>query len=182
MSTASVVDQLGVFFGGPYDTTQRRYGTPQVAGLGAVRRGRPKDSDASEFVLGQQVGTISGAVMFVRVVGGGERRIGFAGPTDGGKKVAHFIHLTIWIRSTASDAEDVDDFTHTLLDAIRARIHGDRTCGSNGLENGGFEVGEDYDGPGSDLIEWDLSDVVTSANLSKQTLTVQFSASEYIQA
>lgn len=185
MSSSSVIDQIGVFFGGAYVAAFKCYNTPQVAGLGAVRRGKPKDADAAQWYLGMPAGTAFGSVMVVRLSDGAEKRVAFAGPVSGGKKVSHEVVLQVFVRSTALDAEDVEDYTRTLLDALRDRLHSDRTCGSGGLDGQptpGFEIGEDYDGPGSDLIEWHLSDVETSANLSKQYLTIHFSASEYIEA
>lgn len=182
MSSSSVVDQICKFFGGPYVAAFKYYGTPQVTGLGAVRRALPKDADATQWYLGMPDGTESGSVMRVRVQTGAETRVAFAGATSGGKKVAHNVELLVQVRSTARDAEDVEDYTRSLLDAIRDHIHADRTCGSGGLEVGGFQAGEDYEGPGTDVIEWEMSEVDTSAGGSKQTLAIRFSASEYIQA
>lgn len=182
MSSTSVLDQVCQFFGGAYQPQFRYYGTPQIAGLGVVRRALPKKTDDAEFYLGMPPGTESGSVMRVRIVAGAETRVAFAGATSGGKKVSHSVELRVQIQSTGRDAEDIEDFTLTVLDAIRDRIHGDRTCGSGGLENGGFQVGEDYDGPGSPVIEWHMSEVDTSVNVSKQVLTLTMSASEYIVA
>lgn len=183
MSSTSVVNQLGVYFGGPYVAAFKYYGTPTIPGLGAVRRGKPKDADAAQWYLGMAAGTESGSVMVVRISDGAEIRVAYAGPVDGGKKVSHTAVLQVYVRSTARDAEDVEDFTRALLDAIRDRIHADRTCGSGGFENGtGFQVGEDVEGPGSNLIEWHMSEVETSAGLCKQYLEISFTASEYIEA
>jgi len=182
VSSTSVIDQLCEFFGGAYQEQFRYYGTPQVPGLGAVRKALPRDADVAQWYLGMPDGTESGSVMRVRLQTGAETRVASAGQFSGAKKVAHNVELKILIRSTARDVEDVEDYSRGLLDAIRTRIHGDRTCGSGGIEQGKFQVGEDYEGPGSDLIEWDLSEVETSSNLSKQTLTITFSASEYIEA
>ena len=182
MSSSSVIDQICVFFGGAYQEQNRYYGTPQVPGLGAVRKALPKNADKAQWYLGMIDGTASGSVMRVRLQSGAETRVAMAGAHSGGKKVAHFVELLIQVQSTSLDAEDVEDYTRGLLDAIRDRIHSDRTCGSGGFEVGGFQVGEDYEGPGSDLIAWELSEVETSAGLSKQALTITFSASEYIEA
>jgi hypothetical protein len=182
MSSITVVDQIAVYFGGPYQTAFKYYSSSPITGMGAVRRALPKNADRSQWFLNQAAGTASGAVMRVRATHGAETRVADGGATSGYKKVAHFIELLVQVRSTERDAEDVEDFTRGLLEAIRGLIHADRTCGSGGIEAGKFQVGEDDEGPGSDLIEWELSEVETSAEESKQTLTITFSASEYIEA
>lgn len=182
MSSNSVLDQIGVFFGGAYQPQFKYYGTAQIPGLGVVRRGKPKDDDRAQYYLGMVDGTESGSILVIRIGDGAETRVAMAGATSGAKKVSHSVELHFFVVSTARDVEDVEDYTRDLLDAARDRIHGDRTCGSSGLENGGFQVGEDYDGPGSPVIEWTLSEVETSAGLSKQKLVITMSASEYIEA
>lgn len=179
MGLASVVNQIGIYFGGTYDAGNHRYGTPQVAGLGAVRRGRPKRLDAAEYYLGQSQGTASGSVMFVGRAGeGSDRRVAFGGPTSGVKRIAHPIQLVVWVRSTALYAEDCEDYTIGLRDAITDRIHADRELGSGGWSNGGFQVGEGA----SPWIRWRLSDVATQEDVQHQTLTVSFDAVEMIFA
>lgn len=182
MSSTSVVDQICQYFGGAYQEQMRYYGTPTVPGLGAVRRAWAKSADKAQWYLGMPEGTENGSVMRVRISTGAEVRVAMAGQYSGGKKVAHNVELLVEAQSTGRSAEDIEDYTRQLLDDIRERIHADRTCGSMGFENGGFQVGEDYDGPGSPVIDWEFSDVVTSAGLSKQSLTITFSASEYIEA
>lgn len=182
MSAVSVVDGICRYFGGAYQEQFKYYGTPTVPGLGAVRRGKPKDSDKAQWFLGMPPGTATGSVLMVRIDTGAEIRVAMAGQFSGYKKVAHDVELHFFVRSFERDAEDLEDFTRQLCDDVRARIHADRTCGSGGIELGGFQVGEDYDEPGSPLITWTFSEVETSANESKQKLTIVFSASEYIQA
>lgn len=184
MSTPSVLNQLGVYFGGLYDATLRRYGTPQVTGLGAVRRGKAKRLDPAEFYLGMSADPTpaNGAVMFVHELGGTERRVAVAGATDGVKKVTHDVELEIWCRSTEAYAEDASDAVYALKEAIFARIHADRTCGSGGFEAGGFQVGEDREGGGTPFLAWEIAGPETSAEVTKHTLTVAFTATEYIHA
>lgn len=182
MSTRTVVDQICRYFGGAYQEQFRYYGTPAVPGLGAVRRAWAKNADKAQWYLGMPDGSENGSVMRVRVSTGAEIRVAMAGQFSGGKKVAHNVELLVEAQSTGRSAEDIEDYTQQLLDDIRARIHADRTCGSGGFELGGFQVGEDYDGPGSPVIEWEFSDVATSSGLSKQSLHITFSASEYIEA
>ena len=182
MTTPSVINQLGVYFGGAYDTTLRRYGTAQVTGLGAVRRAKPKRLDPAEFYLGMAAGAEAGAVMFVHELGGSERRVAVAGATSGVKKVTHDIELELWCRSTESYAEDAADAVYALKEAIFARIHADRTCGSGGFEAGGFQVGEDREGGGTPFLAWEISEAESSVEVTKHTLTISFTATEYIHA
>lgn len=179
MSASSVLNQIGVWFGGAYDAGNHRYGTPQVTGLGAVRRGRPKRLDTAEYYLGAAQGTATGSVMFIGRAGEGtDRRVAFGGATSGIKRIAHPIQLTVWVRSTAAYAEDCEDYTVALRDAILDRIHTDRSLGSGGWEAGGFYVGEG----GPPWIRWRISDVATAEDVNHQTLTVAFDAVEYIYA
>ena len=176
MTVTAVRNQLCVFFGGTYDTVTRTYRTPQVVGLGAVRRAFAKRDDHVDYTLGQV--TDHGCQMVVQLSEGSERRIAAAGPTLGLKERRHRIDLHCFIRSTAAFAEDAQDYADTLREAILDRIHADRTCGSGGFEVGGFQVGE---GSGVD-IDWHLSQASTVVELTKFYLLITTTALENIQA
>jgi hypothetical protein len=176
MTAAVVLDQLCTFFGGAYDPDTRTYRDPQVAGLGAVRRAFPKRDDKIYYTLGAT--TDHGCVMVVQLRHGDERRIAVGGATSGVKQCRYLAELHCFIRSTAAYAEDAYDYACDLREAIIARVHGDRTCGSGGIEVGGFQVGEG-DSP---RFEWDLPPAETHAELTKLYLHIAFDVLEYVQA
>lgn len=177
MGAIEVIDGLCRYFGGPFDADTRSYRTPQVAGLGAVRRAFPKRDDKIDYTLGA-AGAEHGCVMTVQLSHGEERRVAVAGPESGLKRVEYLAELHCFIRSTAAYAEDAADYAHGLRDALIAHVHADRTCGSGGFEVGGFQVGEG-DGP---RLEWDLSPAESHSELTKLYLAIRFDVLEFIQA
>lgn len=172
MTAASVRDQICVYFGGAYDDATRTYLTPRVDGLGVVRRSWARSDNPHDYTLGLW-GEETGAQLIVQVAGGRERRA-----NTHAKAVAHRINLLVFVRSILEYPEDCEDFTFRMLDAIRDRIHDDRTCGSGGFELGGFQVGEG-DEPEFD---WDIDPVVTKADVTTQAMRITCTALEYIQA
>lgn len=181
-----VADQLGVFFGGAYDATTHTYRTPQVtvAGLGGpiFRRGAPKrDDHASDYGL-TQAGIQAGCLCRIVLERGKEKRVAVAGAVSGLKEVTWEVRMHFFVRSMSSYVEDLQDTVYDLLDAVRARIQADRTCGTGGFEAGygvGFQVGEG----GEPWLKWDISPVETTPkDLSKGYLLVEFEAMQYIQA
>lgn len=184
MTERSILNQLGLYFGGPYDAARRIYATPGapiVPGLYAVRRSRPTQQDEAQYLYGAPSGTLSGALMTVQVANGMEHRIAVAGATSGMKQVEHALSLHVYIRSSEPFAEDVTDFGYDLKDAIFARIRADRTCGSGGLENGangGFQIGEG----GEPWLRWGMSMPEVKVGLTKIYLRIECEAHEYIFA
>jgi hypothetical protein len=87
-----------------------------------------------------------------------------------------------FLRSEAAYVEDLQDATYALVDAIRAHIQADRTCGTGGFEAGygvGVQVGEG----GEPWIRWTISPVWTGPkDLSKGYLLLEFDADQYVQA
>lgn len=181
MSAVSVINQLCTYFGGPYDQATHTYHTPQlsVPGLtmGAVRRAKPKRLDTADYFLGA-AGTGLGCQIMFGLTPGEETREGFGGATAGLKKVRHSVDMWCLIRSVAQYAEDVQDVLYALQDAVREHIHADRTCGSGGIEVGGFMVGEG----GAPGIRWHDSEVESTAERTEALLTATFAADEYIIA
>ena len=177
MTAANVQDQICQYLGGAYDPNTHSYRTPQVSGLGAVRRAFPKREDLADFYLGQ-TGVASGCVLVVWLIDGGEKRIAVAGAVDGRKQVRHMVQLHCFIRSTALYAEDAQDYAYGLLDAIRARIHADRTCGSGGFEAGAFQVGEGQD----PLFNWHMEQGNTSEDVTEIYLLITTDAIEIVAA
>lgn len=183
----AVCDALCTYFGGPYDAATHTYRTPAVtvAGLDGpiFRRGSPKrDDHTSDYGLGAP-GLTAGCLVLILAERGQEKRVAMAGATSGLKLVTWTVRMHCFFRSTASYAEDLQDAIYDLLDAVRARIEADRTCGTGGFEAGygvGFQVGEG----GEPWISWDISPVMTipDKDLSKGYLVIQYAADQYIQA
>lgn len=178
MTAQAVQNQICVYFGGPYDYPTRSYRTPQVPGLGVVRRAFPKREDEAEFFLSTGPGVGLGSAMVVWLVDGDERRIAFAGATDGRKRVAYQVQLHLFVRCKLDHAEDGQDYAYGLLDAIRDHIHADRTCGSGGFEVGGFQVGEG-DAP---QFRWHLEQANTSEDVTDLYMRIETDALEIIAA
>jgi hypothetical protein len=178
MTTQTILDQICQFFGGPYDSAQRIYHqSPQlVTGVYTVKRAWWKQEDNTAYLLGASTGTRSGCALIVQIEDGTEERETPGQP--GIKKAAHAVSLHGYVRSTEAYAEDAQDFAYGIKDALIARIHADRTCGSGGFEVGGFQVGEG----GSPWIRWRVRQGRTTAELTKIYVGVYFEAHEYLQA
>lgn len=181
MSAATVADTIATYFGGPYDPATHTYRTPQLTvpgvAMGTVRRAKPKRMDSADFFLGA-VGVLVGCQMYVLVTPGVESREGLGGSLYGLKKVRHDVTMDCLIRSDSPYAEDAQDALYSVQDAITTQIHADRTCGSGGIEAGGFQVGEG----GPPWIRWLFSDVVSTAEKTEALIRAQFAADEYIIA
>jgi hypothetical protein len=181
LPAATIVDQLCTFFGGAYDPGTHSYRSPQLSvpglAMGALRRARPKHLDNSDYYLGA-VGAQIGCLTYVFLTPGDETREGFGGATAGLKKVRHHASMEFLLRSESDYAEDIQDAMYALQAAVTGRIHTDRTCGSGGIEAGGFQVGE---GP-LPGIHWTFSDAYTVAEKTQALVKVEFSADEYIIA
>lgn len=186
MSAAAIADQICRYFGGPYDPATHTYRTPQISVPGmdgpVLRRAAPKrDDHATDYGLGTP-GATTDCLILVLLERGQEERVAVAGASSGLKHVRWTVRLHCFLRSVAGYAEDVQDALYALLDAIRAHIQADRTCGSGGFEAGygvGFQVGEG----GEPWLRWEVSPVhTTPRDLSKAYLLVEFDADEYVQA
>lgn len=184
MSATSVLNQLCVYFGGPYDAGTHTYRTPQITvpgmAVGVIRRAWAKRDDHADYYLGA-TGIFTGCQIVVQLDSGRESRAAVGGATSGLKHVQHDVEMHCFIRSSASYAEDTQDSTYALLDAIRARIEADRTCGSGGFEAGvgvGFQVGEG----GAPHLQWHTSAGRSSAEETKAYLNIHFAADEYVMA
>jgi len=189
MSAASIANQLCVYFGGPYEPSTHTYRTPQISVQGMsgpiVRRAAPKrDDHATDYhVTGSAAaGVPIGCLMLILAEQGSEQRVAMGGAVSGVKQVRHQIRMHAFLRCESSYAEDAQDAEYALVDAIRARIEADRTCGSGGFEAGygvGFQVGEG----GAPWMRWTASPIhTTQRDLSKGYVLVEFMADEYIQA
>lgn len=187
MSAANAADQLCRYFGGAYDAVTHTYRTPQLSVPGMdgpiVRRAAPKEDDnTSDYSLGNP-GVPVGCLIIILLEEGEEQREALAGPTSGLKHVAWSVRMHCFLRAASAWGEDAQDAQYALLDAIRARIEADRTCGTGGFESGygvGLQVGEG----GSPWLKWKLSPIATDemAGMSTGYLLVEFNADQYIQA
>lgn len=175
MSASTVLNGLCVFFGGAFDQPTRTYRTPQVTGLGVVRRAFAKRDDRADYYLGMPVGALTGSQLVVQLPGGAERRTAMPA-VKGWKRVEHKVEMHFFLVSTQPYGEDAQDEFYALRDAVIARIHTDPTCGTGGFEALGFQIGEGLD------IEWDLAQAESRAEQSKGYLLIKCTAVEYVQA
>lgn len=182
MTVQNVLNTMCVYLGGPYDAVRRVYANvpsaPIVAGLYTVRRAWAKQDDHAMYTFGASPHPLSGAMMIIQIPRGEEHRVAVAGATSGLKKVAHAVEMHTYIRSEEPYAEESQDFGYALKDAIYARLRADRACGSGGLENGGFQIGEG----GPPWFRWAMGQAKTSTGLTKVYLRIECEAHEYIQA
>ena len=164
-----VRDGICRWFGGPYDPNTRTYRTPQVEGLGVVRRARPKREDNADFYLGAPAsGALMGSQMFVHVDSGTESRAAVAG-AHGLKLLESAVILHVFMRSTAEWAEDAQDAFYDLLERLKARIREDPALGSGGFENSGFDAGE-----GAPWLRWAMAPAETSREMTQGYLAIEF--------
>jgi hypothetical protein len=177
----TVADTIARFFAGPYDAGTRTYRTPQMTvpgvAMGVLRRARPKRVDQADFYLGATGATV-GFMIYILLSPGDEPRVGLGGARYGLKNIRHEVTMDCLLRSDSPYAEDTQDALYALQTAITDRIHTDRTCGSGGIEAGGFQIGEG----GPPWIHWVTSDVVSTAEKTEALLRCSFAASEYIIA
>jgi hypothetical protein len=175
VSASSVLNGLCTYFGGAYDAVTRTYRTPQVAGLGVVRRAFAKDDVGADYYLGMATGTPTGCQLVVQLPGGAERRTAVP-MVRGWKRVEHRVELHAFLISSQLYGEDAQDDFYALRDALFAKIHADPACGSGGFENLGFQVGE------GELLEWDLAQAEAKAGQTRGYLFIKTIAVEYVQA
>ena len=177
MSVAAVLDGLCTYFGGTYDPAERAYRTPQVAGLGTVRRAFPKRDDKADYYLGMPVGAPTGCQMVMQIPKTVERRTAVPAAHGGWKRVEHTVEMHCFLLSVQSYGEDASDDFIALRDALITHIHADPTCGTGGFETGtGFQLGE-----GSDL-EHSLAEAESRSELSRAYLLITSTAVQYVQA
>ena len=132
------------FFGGAtYDEAARIYRpTPLAAsGLAGVRPYWTTRFDDRDFTATLADGRTMGAVMSVHIAGDSERRIALGGPTSGFKSRPVALELWVWHMARTPVSQDAQADLDDLLDAIVARIHGDRTLGGTVVEAGESQRG-----------------------------------------
>lgn len=177
MTVQSALDGICQYFGGPYVPAMYSYRTPQIAGLGVVRRGFAKRDDHQDYFLGMAPGTRTGCQMVVTIYHSHEFRVAVGGATNGMKQRNFEVELACYIRSRTPHAEDAQDDVYALQDAIVERIRLDRTLGG-----AVFQAGEHIDGGGIEGITFTYGQPETKAELTKSFLAVGFSACEFVNA
>lgn len=167
-----VRDGICRWFGGPYDQRTRSYRTPQVEGLGVVRRARPKSEDNADYYIGATgAGADLGSSMFVHIDAGTESRAAIAGAFGGLKLVESAVMAHVFMRSNAEYAEDAQDEFYALAVRLIAHIRADRCLGTGGFENGGFDIGE-----APPWLRWQMAPAETSAERTTGYLAIEFQA------
>lgn len=184
MSTTAVKHQIARYFGGDYDEQARAYLSSPVPGLGAVRRARGKRTNKRELHGG--MGTEQhGSTMLVHLQSGSERRVAFAGATQGMKRATYEVVLHVFLHSTARAAEDAQDAFDQLRDALFDHFRADRTLGSGGFEAtlpdgsrdpGGFQAAEGENGE----LRWEMDPVETAGTVTRGYLVVAFDVDQYL--
>lgn len=177
MSVQSALDGICQYFGGSYDQQTRTYRTPQVAGLGVVRRAYAKRDDHGDYFLGMAPGARTGAQMVVTIYRSHEFRVALGGEHNGMKQRNFEVELAVFIRSRAPYAEDAQDDVYALQDAIVDRIRADRTLGG-----AVFQAGEHIDGALNEGLTFNYGQPETAGDLTKSFLSVTFAACEFANA
>ncbi|MEU2426897.1 hypothetical protein ABZ619_38795 [Streptomyces sp. NPDC007851] len=174
----SVLDGICRYFGGAYDEQTRSYRSSPLskAGVGVVRRAFGKQDDHAEHFLGMPPGTRTGCHMVVFIAQSSERRIALGGEHNGQKQVVYDVTLNCFIRSNSAFAEDAQDDTFALRDALVEHMHQSRT-----LDGAVFQAGE-YVENGLGSIDCRFAQPETKAQLTKGFLEVRFAAIEIFNA
>lgn len=175
MSLAQVRDGICRWFGGPYDPPTRSYRTPQVSGLGVVRRARPKVDDEADYYVGQPAtGSLVGSQMLVHVGAGVESHEAIAGAFGGLQQLTSTVTLHVFLRSRAEQAEDAQDAFYDLVEALKGRIRADRRMGTGGFEQpGGFQVGRQ--------VRWRMDPAETTSEVTTAYLSLDLDVTYYEQ-
>ena len=176
MSIQNVLDGICQYFGGPYDATTRTYRSSLVDGVGVVRRAWAKRDNHADYFNGMPPGTRTGSQIVVHIAHQHETRKCVGGATSGLKRAAYTVVLHCYIRSNTPHAEDAQDDVYALRDALVARLRQDRTLGG-----AVFQAGEAVEGETS-WIEFEYGQAETKDELTKNYLSMQFPATEYLYA
>lgn len=177
MSVSSALDGICRYFGGPFDQQTRTYRSPQVAGLGVVRRAFAKRDDHADYFNGMPPGARTGSQMVVTIYRSHEFRVALAGATNGMKQRNFEVELSLFIRSRTPHAEEAQDDVYELQDAIVEWIRLDRTLGG-----AVFQAGEHIENASSNGIAFAYGQPETKAEMTKSFLAVSFAACEFVNA
>lgn len=131
MSQASVMDALGVTFGGTLqadpDGRQRRYAGGPIPVLGTIYIGFPEHWPATALFAGQDKGAEFGAMAVITLEEPSEQRSSI-GPS-GWWRVAHPVIVNIYHRGNGKHAEDARANLRELQTSLRNVLRADTTLG-----------------------------------------------------
>lgn len=132
MSQATVMDALGVWFGGTLQTDpdggKRWYSRGPIPAIGAMYVGFPSKFTGAQFTRSQAKGSPSGVIAVIKDEEPQEERASFGGP-GAWWRVAHPITIHVYHRSTHTHAEDARADLRALQQAMRDRLRTDTTLG-----------------------------------------------------
>jgi hypothetical protein len=138
---------IATFFGGvTFDAAAQIYRPTPLAtsGLAGVRPYWPLRITDQERFETLTAGRGMGAIMGVHLPDTMERRIALGGPTSGIKRHTLSVQLAVFhlaLLPSASPTQDAQTDLDDLIEAIVARIHGDRTLGGAVVEAGESPAG-----------------------------------------
>ena len=170
---------VAAFFGGDtFDTAAQIYRpTPlQASGLAGVRPYWRTIFEDRDYLATLVADRGMGAVMSVHIADDSERRIALGGPTGGFKSRPLQLELWVWHYARTPVIEDAQADMDDLLDAVVARIHGDRTLGGTVTEAGESQRGIDVKTGAVPQVEPGTPPTV------KQEAVIAFDATVYPQA
>lgn len=176
MSSASVLDGICRYFGGPYDPNTRTYRASPVSGVGIIRRGWAKRDVPAGYFRGMPAGARTGSQGVFWIPRRSEQRFALGGPHGGMKNVRYEIEGAFYVRSRTQHAEDAQDDMYALQDALVEWMRADRTLGG-----ACFEAGEFVDG-GQGSIDFENAQPETTTELTKSFFLMSFTALEIVSA
>lgn len=144
MTRREIRTGIAQFFGGAaLDPQSQIYRPTPLAdvGLAGVRPYWTTRFEDRDYTATLADGRNMGAVMCVHLAGDSERRIGLGGPTGGIKERPLAVELWVFHLARTAVIEDAQADLDDLLEAITARIHGDRTLGGACIQAGESQRG-----------------------------------------
>lgn len=184
MALVAVRDQIATYFGGPYVPRARAYLTPQVPGLGVVKRSRGARQPKAAMHEGMDTDRY-GTAMLVRVMAGHEEDVTLPGHEGGWKRAEYGVRLELYLHSGARYPEDAEDAFTGLVERLMDRIRADRTLGSGGfdkpLDDGSPNpAGMQVTAPGQ--VAWEMSPIETLQAITRAFGVIDLAVAQYIQA
>lgn len=178
MSIQAVLDGVCRYFGGPYDATTRTYRSSPLsaAGVGVVRRAFAKDDQKADYFWSQDAAARTGWQIVVFIPRHHEQRVALGGPHNGMKRITYEVQVHCFALSRSPYAEDVQDDTYALRDALVEWMRLDRTLGG-----AVFQAGEHVEG-GMDGIDFEYGQPETKAQVTRSYFLMTFAAIEFVNA
>lgn len=173
---------IAEFFGGPVmDPTTRVYRTTPLAaeGLAGVCAYMSKRVGDAAFTQGLITGRAMGALMLVHLPHDQDVRKAWSGTTGGVRQNDVTVQLHLYHLAQADHCEDAQADLEDLIQAIKDRIHGDRTLGTTDASGlpGITQAGETPMG-----IVTDMDPPVISREVTESYAVMAFEATVFPQA